>query len=175
MKNKIKGFTLVELIIVIAIIGILTAILVPSWMNYIAKSRLKTQNQNARVIFNAAQTIAQEYKFQERKKDSNSKYLGKTSDFYFYWDGNTGMLIDSTGNSVSTSATDDKAFAEKVNKIFTGQEDNVYKIYIKDYMVQSVASGRYNEDRYIGSYPVKQDQATQGKTIKSFVMTDIDL
>ena len=39
-RNK-KGFTLVELVVVIAIIGVLAAILIPTMMNYVKKSRLR--------------------------------------------------------------------------------------------------------------------------------------
>ncbi|MDE6101745.1 MAG: prepilin-type N-terminal cleavage/methylation domain-containing protein, partial [Ruminococcus sp.] len=66
MNKKLKGFTLMELIIVIAIIGVLTAIFIPSWMNWIAMSKVRKQNNNARIIFNAAQTVVQDYKFRER-------------------------------------------------------------------------------------------------------------
>lgn len=178
MKRKLKGFTLTELIVVIAIIGILTAIFVPSWMSWIAKSKVRKQNNNARVIFNAAQTVVQDYKFRERKLEDSKKNIG-TGEFCFYWDKDTGAsasrditkVDDGSFHSEAASAFVD-SFANQVNRIYGDEEATTYRIYVKNYMVESVVASSGNNNRHKGSYPVKQD-GTSGTSVQSFDMTGI--
>lgn len=59
LKAK-KGFTLVELIVVIAIIGVLAAILVPTMLGYVENSRITSADQVAKTIKDAAQVAATE-------------------------------------------------------------------------------------------------------------------
>ena len=73
MKNKKKGFTLVELIVVLAILAILAAMLVPALTGYIDKANEKKIVAQARQAVVAAQTIAsEEYANNKTLTDKNS-------------------------------------------------------------------------------------------------------
>lgn len=51
MKKKNAGFTLVETIVVIAILGVLMAVLVPQYIQYVEKSRAGICSANREIIF----------------------------------------------------------------------------------------------------------------------------
>lgn len=172
MNKKLKGFTLTELIVVIAIIGVLIAVLVPSYMSWIANSKVRKQNNNARVIFNAAQTIVQEYRFKERKLEDSKKNIGNGK-FEFYWDKNTGASASGDASKATDTAFIDD-FARQVNKIYGDQAETTYRIYVDNYMVKSVVASSGNSNRHKGSYPVKQEGANS-TNIQTFDMDKIAL
>lgn len=60
MKNNKKGFTLVELIVVLVILAILAALLIPALTGYIDKAKEKSVIAETRQFVMAAQTIVDE-------------------------------------------------------------------------------------------------------------------
>ncbi|GAA6426965.1 type II secretion system protein [Dielma fastidiosa] len=72
MKNK-KGFTLIELIVVIAILGILALFLVPSFMGYARDAKIQIMKANVRTgqgAYSFALT-----KYEEEKNEKQQKKL----------------------------------------------------------------------------------------------------
>lgn len=132
MKRKVKGFTLIELIVVMGILAVLAGVLVPNMINSIRKAKVNTANANAKAIFNASQTVAQQYEFQR---------VGG---------------LDGTISSDMTGSVDDtleSEFTTKLKKYFDEADRVAWKIYIDNYIVKTVVSAERPSDIYVGKYP----------------------
>ena len=75
-----KGFSLVELIIVIAIMAVLVGVLAPQFLKYVERSRKSTDCQNATSIVTALQTYAVDPMVTTNKLTDGAKVVLKSGD-----------------------------------------------------------------------------------------------
>jgi prepilin-type N-terminal cleavage/methylation domain len=124
MKMK-NGFTLIELIIVLAIMTILGAIAVPNFLNTSAKARLKADIQSARVI-----------------NDAKDLYENETGD-----------ILNTTATEIIKTLFDNgylkKEYVSQTNSAVWQFEDKIIKVNITgcDESVKNLYSGLNDDEK----------------------------
>ena len=98
-----KGFTLIELMIVVAIIGILAAIAIPNFLRFQAKSRQSEAKTNLGGIFTAQTAYLGEHNQYGTFQQIAWAPIG-TSQRYTYYSGNDGAGGSGTGDFVAAPA-----------------------------------------------------------------------
>ncbi len=103
MKRLHKGFTLIELMIVVAIIGILAAIAIPNFIRFQARSKQSEVKANLKALFTAETAY-----FQEKDTFScNIRVIGFTPERgnRYHYAVNTQARTDETCNTIENRGT----------------------------------------------------------------------
>ena len=148
MRNsKMKGFTLIELIVVIAIIGVLAAILVPSMIGYVGQSKLSTANSNAKLAFTNSATYC-----------TNCEVAGYTVT------SGTSTYNLASGSAAQAYSKDGSHLSDALVSLMGGSTTSgLATVKISSSGVpEKTAWAKTASDKYVGGYPTAATGQTTG-------------
>lgn len=163
--TRVKGFTLIELIIVIAIIGILAGILAPTMSTYYRKSRIKAANANAKMVYNAAQTAVQKYISRDRTALDADKSKFSNEAILISYNGTDHTITwkngYSDGGTVATTGDPYFTVASAVNRTVSNADSISWTVCVNNYIVQGCVAADYPNTDLVGYYSANRTMATE--------------
>lgn len=162
---KFRGFTLIELIVVMAIIGVLAGLLVPNILNYVKDAKYDDANTMARIVYNSSAQYCVEYKVNDVwYVESDDTIVNKTNPYddvnetiigdYCYNQFEIGVFEPVTDKSVSLGSLEmaaEKYISDKSSIDTTGSSAVV--VVDKNGTVVRAFWAEDADSKYVGAFP----------------------
>lgn len=165
-SNRRQGFTLVELIVVIVIILVLSAVLVPQVLRYIARAQKAVCAENKHVVYLHSTTSYTDGTYGSLEEAFNALYdsekescpSGGTYTIEMADDGYSGKIICSVHDADNDSGNDDtpKPELDPVKNFTVGDYVVTVAGQLEDFVNKSVSAGTifyYNGEYYFARNP----------------------
>lgn len=149
--KRLKGFTLIELIVVMAIIGVLAAILVPVMISYMNDAKMSVANANAKLMYNASAEYATMCDVHEGTNvESITAY----------------QMVPV--NSNEAIPYDGKNLGKFISKLYclNTKKSGVVSVKMDGYVPEKSAWAERSDSQFVGYYPEPAEKAGGSLTIE---------